>query len=98
MNEQTNFDYFNSGLLVGVTIGILISAAIVFLALNSFSKNPVRTMKMIIRRGEDVELELNEMHQIFRKESDEKLEIRFKKHNHLIEVTTYKSKNLFRNI
>ncbi|MFX3643351.1 MAG: hypothetical protein ACE3L7_32665 [Candidatus Pristimantibacillus sp.] len=92
MNEQSEFVM----LVAGLTIGLFFSALVAFLAIASFNKNPIRTMKIIIRRGDDVELELNEMHQIYRKNDDEHLVTRYKKYNQLIEVTTYKSKNLFK--
>lgn len=93
MNEQINSEFVM--LVAGLTIGLFFSALVAFLAIASYHKNPIRTMKIIIRRGDDVELELNEMHQIYRKNDDEHLVTRYKKYNQLIEVTTYKSKDLF---
>ncbi|WP_338709219.1 hypothetical protein [Paenibacillus amylolyticus] len=77
---------FYFGLICG---GIAVMGMIAIFALSTilaFKNDPIRSMRIIVRGGDDVLLELNEMHQVSKQIDEKHIVQRFKKNNYTVDV------------
>jgi len=86
MNGQFYF-----GLICGGIGGMGILAILALLIILAFKNDPIRSMRIIVRGGDDVILELNEMHQVSKQIDEKQIVQRFKKQNYTVDVRFNKS-------
>ncbi|PYY29758.1 hypothetical protein [Paenibacillus illinoisensis] len=77
---------FNFGLICGIIAGVVIIAILAILIIIAFNEDPIRSMRIILRGGDDVILELNETHQVSKQIEERHIVQRFKKQNYTVDV------------